>query len=1109
MGGVGGAMVVSSSAKNYDEAELRNQLSGIDKSLVDQITHLYNAKNTQPRSIVLQVPAGSPLIKWANENARNFGLTPAVRDMGTQCLITFKKAAITGTPAAQQAGNKVQGNLRERLFAQPSSTNALNWENARRASSSSLDPQTPVPRGTIPKRVPSTSGETYRATIVEATTEQPAQTTVSKKEELRERLKVETPRLHDTAINYLFNMCGTPYRREFIFGRLAGAQTFVDWVNKNGAQYGISVKADLAQKGSDGCYHVFVTTKKIPEGEQQAQQAAAAQQPKAVQPKLPISPATSSAYIRGKRSTQAGTKQLEETGKKTQEGTAAFGNLPAELSEKSPLKEQPTAPSPFYTSFASSSVETEYAPKFKVPPSTTEEAKAQALFSLLTMAKSSGFLQADFDIEKALQEGRAIESLKALPQDFWQNTGLFVVRARASMETYASSPKTATRAQAQLVKNIELAQARRDIGMDGMRDALIHLGFELQPKHEADMLLFKNSQGTEITLIRGSIFVGGVEIRQEHLSDLKKGKLDIAKLSNEQLNQFLKRLALIEIGARKGSDLIAQWEKSGLIKKEDGAYVLVKQAEFNAQMQRRLRNDRLQIGRNEDDASDLVVRALYTERGIGVESAAAHSLNLELKKFVKREGSLVELKTGENPKKGEEVYVRLSTTRRMQKSEFEDGSATVEYTITRYAYDPLTQVWAKPEGMDQSSSQIVEEGGRKYIKFTAGSVEDAFDYTYVVQAKATNAIGMETEATQVGVTPLLELQKKQPRPVPPPIIQQRPPPSMPVTVTRESIGLSASAASNLLDYFTTPETTNNFLNAVRNRNWGTVSSIFNGMDPQTRANWSEVLLPGKSWDDFVRLFSAGDVSALDMLDQDSNLYKAFKAELTSQNIPLSKLQEMSKDVRYNIETNGFGLRIPLSRYQSGEEKVNLRILVDQTTGSITLNGVESEIAPVTRFGVGMGWLALSSDDLKWLFDIDVTQLRKSGGAPYYYNFEAGTQAATRLGGIFSAGASARTSVAVDKGTDPYRSAFLNPNLQLNLWQRNKASLAAAAGPTFLWSGHSRPQYGLEVPVTLKVGRAGLTGTTTWQEGAGIGVNVGLGFDFDALTGGWHVIRYKK
>jgi len=538
-------------------------------------------------------------------------------------------------------------NIRERLFAaNPSPQMALGWENARKFLPTGK--QAPVKKGAIPKRVASQNGETYKATIVDSQISdeqmrqaqaqaqaQPQQALLAaspalKKDAFAQKLRADlrnstpnAPRISEEAIKFLSSMYGSSYEREFIFGNLKNAKGLEAWIKENGQTHGLSIQGNFSQKGADGCYHVYVSSKKL----------AGTRAPGP------------------NRSAQFKTGRWSMGSQSVQEEQAPI--LPAAASEIT------AAHSDFMVGHSQVFAPTPYAAKYDVPQAATRaEARAAVIDNLLELARINGIntTKQESDLS-ALSEEQKIGMLKELPDYFWAATNMIFISGQASMEVFGS-PKSKGYADA-LAKNITVAQTRRDYAVDELKKLLKgELGF----KESEDSAVFERN-GTKISVITGSVRVGGVETGAQ-------------PVELEQFAKFMEKLATTESGQGK----IAEWEKKKIISREaDGTYSLLDASKFNVEIKKRKEKD-------PEDPVVAALRN-FRGIGMEAAISQRLHISILGKYYQSTEtNALVEITDQTKLPAGTRVYIKIKTERELEGGiRFEDLSADVRPSIDFYA----------------------------------------------------------------------------------------------------------------------------------------------------------------------------------------------------------------------------------------------------------------------------------------------------------------------------------------------------------------------------------------------------------------------------------------
>lgn len=929
----------------------------------------------------------------------------------------------------------------------------------------------------VAKRTVSAPGGTSKAVIVDGVQEPSVAPTEEKrlsKEEFVALLSKENPYLTKAALDYLGKLYAgeTKYSsRELVFGKKKNAENFNKWILENGQKYGFSLSGvDLSSPSSDKLYHLIVKKEAQPQAaKEEAGSAPAPQTGGGVSSVPPNAPALGfkpsniawSGYMPQQFSQNQGTSALNP-GLDIQ-APLRYGDMVDSISKESNVLQVNSGMSSIYSSFVDSFVQSEFAEKFMAPPSTVEEAKQHSTFYLLSIAKVSGFLPAEFDVKVASEEQK-LNALQSLKPDFWKNLGTLLVSGSASMEIYGGNNQTGV--QSALESNISLARERQKIDMEGMGSILHLCGFELEPKHDADFLTYKNSDGLTLSLVRGPVYVGGEEITSQQLSLLDKGKhlsdSDVSQINSRQLNNFLFSLSKLETSKGKGADKIAEWEKSNLLEKDaDGSYSLLDAKKFNAQIKRVSPSDSLKIGRDEHNPEDVLVRSLYTFRGMKILGTMAQALSLETKQFIKSEsGELAEISPNTPIPKGTDVYVLLDARRIMENGSFEEKAAEFEYSILRYSYDSISGSWSSPAGLSPDLSTMVEEGGKKYIKFTAGSEEDTSPTFYTVQARAKNSLGMETTPTQTYLS-------AKPREVEP---EYHPFPAVklpmrenkePATIMISQLGAGQDAGSTMSGFLPQEVLTSLFDN-LQLRDTGGTTQIYNWLESHRnyRQNWVNEFGSEANYQAFWNAINAGNyVEAYNMLP-DGALKNAFALSTSKEEV-----RKLAQQYSYDVIRYGATLSVPVLKDKDDNDIISVGVSVAKTQSEVSFNKLPIGSSTTMAYGANVAWIAVRKNDLKVLFGLDATQVRE-GDKPVSYVLSARSSASVNLSTTFSASALLLGSTETYPGVQPTVRGQGEATLNARF-----GSFNIGAGPLADFSDLKHPQYGFTVPMNINWGNA--------------------------------------
>ena len=827
--------------------------------------------------------------------------------------------------------------------------------------------------------------------------------------------------------------------RELVFGKKSNAQKLNAWMDANGAQYGLSISADLSTPDAEGLYHVYITSA--------AQQNAGVSQ----------GADTHAGYILGSRTSTDTTAALLGTQHLT---VAVIGRHTPQISDTSELEPKSSSNSPIYALSSSSFTETEYARKYLAPPSTVAEAKEHAVFWLLSMAKVTNYLPESFDIEKVSAQLK-VATLGSINPAFWANLGVLLVYGSASMEEYGLGSKPANSPRSALKKNIMLAQERQEIGMEGLKTVLNeYCGFKPVPSHEQNILSYTHSNGANPEITTGPIYVQGAEIPAETIALLNRGQklpdADAMRLSNAQFNNFITSLSQVEIaGAKPGQALIAEWSSSNIIQKnDDGSYALLNAKDFNSKI----------TARNENNANDPIVRALYVSRGIKIIGAGAQALSLEIRPFVQNaDESLTETTLSSPIKNGTDVYVELSANRILENGEFNEKDAEFDYEIVRYTHDSQSRAWSDPTTLSKEESAIVELDGKKYIKFTAGS-KDAAGGLYLVQARAKNGIGMQTETVQAYVGTITP-NPKQPFPhVYLPLRQNREESVVIIPQIISQLTTSPGAAATFTGYLK-DDLVSGFLDSIDNASTNGLLQTYNWLadNADYRQNWVNALGSEANYQAFWNALTTGKYGqAYNLIQEETALKNAFHLD---QNLDQKKInvRKLAQEFSYDVLRYGATLTMPVIKDESNEDVITIGVSIANTQANVSLGDVPMGTSKTMSYGANIAWIPIRKDDLKTLFGIDATQVREKD-VPVSYIISARSSASINLSRMFSASALTIGSREVPNGSKPVVRGLAETTINASIGRLN-----LGAGPLANFSDLQRPEYGITVPASLNLG----------------------------------------
>src|SRR3989338_3736006 len=312
-----GQISASAETTNHNEIKPHGRLSFLTHTDTITLARLLNGYSTQA-TVNISAEKENAFRKWATDN--NLYILPESHVSGNRFIGTLKKTPASNTGAAHTESPATQPrNTRDRLFgfdprilSRPAGTDTSAASPALHAAINSAAPiaQSHAPPAslsqTVPKPIqPASAGTTASASKTKPTQnyalrgpretrtaptafeaflkplpqgarqtgtpkEQPAASTMKadtrpSQSEFVQLLQKQNPYLSKK--NNAAGLLGELYAgtskynaRELVFGKKSNAQKLNAWMDTNGAQYGLSISADLSTPDAEVLYHVYITS---------------------------------------------------------------------------------------------------------------------------------------------------------------------------------------------------------------------------------------------------------------------------------------------------------------------------------------------------------------------------------------------------------------------------------------------------------------------------------------------------------------------------------------------------------------------------------------------------------------------------------------------------------------------------------------------------------------------------------------------------------------------------------------------------------------------------------------------------------------------------------